>query len=497
MFEEQDTSTGGTEVDAAAVGVWVDRLAEALPTGEDSGAALVEEITALERLKSAAAARQARLTAAFDTAQRTAQRAAGMRAERVGRGIGAQIGLARHDSPQKGVRYVGLAKTLLGEMPQTLAALQRGECSEWRAMIMARETACLSLQHRRAVDAALGPRLANLGDQQVWSQARAEAYRLDPESAVRRVRGAQSDRRVSIRPAPDAMAHLTGFLPVKQAVAAYAALKKHVDAATAAGDERSRGQIMADEFANRLAGISHAAEIGAEIQLVVDADALFAPPTGYPPTQDTTTDDAPVAHESTHEPADDAPVGYEPTTGGDSGAEPGWLHGYGPVPAAWVRELVRDSTARIWLRRLFTRPTDGALVAMEAKGRLFPKQLRQLLVVRDQTCRTPWCGAPIRHADHVEAHVEGGATTFSNGQGLCVACNVSKRAPGWHARPAPESGADTIELITPTGMVYYSEAPPIPGRRRRWLARRRLHRRGPRESDSYLEDAFEALLAAS
>ena len=90
-----------------------------------------------------------------------------------------------------------------------------------------------------------------------------------------------------------------------------------------------------------------------------------------------------------------------------------------------------------WLRRLYTRPADGALVAMDSKRRDFPAPLRRLIVVRDQYCRTSWCGAPVRHADHVTAWADGGATSEANGQGLCEACNYAKQAPGWHARPGP------------------------------------------------------------
>ena len=83
--------------------------------------------------------------------------------------------------------------------------------------------------------------------------------------------------------------------------------------------------------------------------------------------------------------------------------EPGQLLGGGPVPAPLARAMVRDPAAATWLRRLYTRPAGGALVAMESRRRCFPEGLRQVLVARDQVCRTPWCGAPVRHADHVVA----------------------------------------------------------------------------------------------
>ena len=45
-------------------------------------------------------------------------------------------------------------------------------------------------------------------------------------------------------------------------------------------------------------------------------------------------------------------------------------------------------------------PDTGQLVGMDAKSRRFPAGLRTLIRLRDHTCRTPWCDAPVRHIDH-------------------------------------------------------------------------------------------------
>jgi hypothetical protein len=77
---------------------------------DGAGAALIDEIRELEDQKSALSARQARLTVAFDQIQRRAQAAAGVPADQLGAGVGAQIALARRESPAKGSRLLGLAK---------------------------------------------------------------------------------------------------------------------------------------------------------------------------------------------------------------------------------------------------------------------------------------------------------------------------------------------------------------------------------------------------
>ena len=66
--------------------------------------------------------------------------------------MAAQVALARRESPHRGQQHLGLARVLTREMPHTLAAFRQGRVSEWRTMLMVRETACLELAERRAVD---------------------------------------------------------------------------------------------------------------------------------------------------------------------------------------------------------------------------------------------------------------------------------------------------------------------------------------------------------
>jgi hypothetical protein len=127
------------------------------PAGDD--AERIERIGLLEQVKSAAAAAQARESVEFKASQLAEQEAAGVRARDRGRGIGAQVALARRESPHRGARLLGLAEALVGELPHTLAALAAGEISEWRATLVARETACLSRSDRRVADAELAGRL--------------------------------------------------------------------------------------------------------------------------------------------------------------------------------------------------------------------------------------------------------------------------------------------------------------------------------------------------
>lgn len=107
-------------------------------------------------------------------------------------------------------------------------------------MLLARETACLSLADRLAVDATLAAnpdQIEAMGDGELVAETRKLAYRLDPESSVERRRRAESGRRVTLRPAPDVMTHLSALLPVKDGVAIHAVLTREADRLRAAGDE--------------------------------------------------------------------------------------------------------------------------------------------------------------------------------------------------------------------------------------------------------------------
>lgn len=122
----------------------------------------------------------------------------------------------------------------------------------------------------------------------------------------------------------------------------------------------------------------------------------------------------------------------------------------------------------MWVRRLYTHPHTGQLVAMDSHRRRLTGGLRDFLLARDQVCRVPWCDAPIRHGDHVVDHHTGGPTSAVNGQGTCVAHNHAKQAHAWHSRPGPRAdrpGHHTVEITTPTGHTYQSTAPPLPGPR--------------------------------
>ncbi|MHA7277914.1 HNH endonuclease, partial [Arthrobacter sp. Hz1] len=238
----------------------------------------------------------------------------------------------------------------------------------------------------------------------------------------------------------------------------YAALTRHADTARAGGDTRSKGQLMADTLIERITGTPGGVS-RIELQVIITDRTLLQ---------------------------------------GDS--EPARIPGYGILPSSWARQLLNpeptqptepadpsghsDSSGRsestgvgreafdVWVRRLYTAPGTGELVGMDSKARLFTRAQRRFITARDDTCRTPYCDAPIRHYDHIIPWHRGGPTSIPNSAGLCEACNHTKEQPGWTAqpRPGPDSGTGTgtgsrhtFRITTPTGHTYDSTAPPLPG----------------------------------
>jgi hypothetical protein len=391
----------------------------------------IDLIDAGETLKNTTSGAQLRVSLDFEASQRREAAKRGVRAEKQALGVTHQLALARRVSPYRGKRIQHLGHRLAG-MPETFAALQHGVLSEERADIIAKNTECLSPELRERVDLAIAgdPEwLATLGNKELEAEVNKLAYRFDPSSFVERAARATADRRVTSRPAPDTMMFLNLLLPVVQDVASYAALRRYATAARNAGDPRSIGQLMADRAVELLTGQATADAVPITVDVMIPDTSMLG--------------------------IDD---------------DPATVPGYGPIPAAIAVALLLTAQEQglAMLRRLYTHPKHGRLVAMESVAQEFPAMLAALIRKRDQICRQRWCDAPIRNSDHAQRKADGGPTSYVNGQGTCEACNQAKEAIGWRvrARPGPAGLQDphiphTIETVTPTGHVYTSVAPQV------------------------------------
>lgn len=382
-------------------------------------------IRALEELTSAAAAAQAREAVAFHTHRQREDAANDVPKREQGKYAGNEIALAKRVSPSTGRKFLSTSKAVVNDLPHTHEALADGSISEAKARIIADETAWLTPEERLFVDEELKGSAPVAGSRRLRTEARSLAANVSSDNAHERAEAAGAERHVSLSALNNGMAQLSATLPLQQAVAAYESLQASATGCTSEaagctsegqGFVRNRNQLMADIFVERLTGQDCADDVPTEVHVVMEAESLFA-----------------------------------------DGRVPAWIPSYGPLPAKTARNFLAANQARIFIRRMFTSPDTGQLVGMDSRRRTFDGLLRRMVVFRDDTCRTPWCNAPIRHADHATPVAEGGGTEWSNASGLCAACNYAKEHPGWKH----EATADDLTVSTPTGEEYEAATPPF------------------------------------
>lgn len=366
---------------------------------------LLDQLDALERIKSAVAAAEVVLAATFADLVEAADDAPadGRRRPPRAMSIGAEVALATRTSPYQGEQRVLLSRRLRDDLKGVHAALGRGHISEAQAFAIARQVAHLDPDQRAAVDAdvaATPESLAGLGDEKLRQAVRRSCLASASEAETHRHRRARADRHVTTRQLDDGTGRVTAIVAIEDLAAVRGALDAQVAAARAARDERTAGQVRSDVLVERLTGRGPASAAPVRVNLVVGVESLLG-----------------------------------------AGTEPGHIPGVDWLPAGLCTDLVRraSAAAKASLRRLFVQP----------EGR----------------CRTPGCNAVIRHHDHVARAADGGATSAHNGEGLCERCNYVKEAPGWAAWVAsePDGGRHEVHGVTEYLRILRSTAPPMPG----------------------------------
>lgn len=444
-------------------------LLDAAPTAEllaaETSSALVDLIAAMERAKARIAAVQARGEATFWTAQISEQEQRGVPRAQRGRGIADQVALARRITPKQASDEVALHRVLVDSLPRTTALLDAGEISELAARRVAENVLVLDDENRERVDAAVAERLPTVTARRAGDLARARAQELDADAAVKRNQRAVANRKVTLQPAVDGMCILHATLPLQDGVAVFATLTETAKTAKASGDQRTKGQVMADILTQRVTGAATIGDLPIEIQLLMTDTTLLADDVqtawidGHPLPGPVARDLAlgVVAAQPDASPPEgrvaSPPAGHvaSPPAGDDASSSP--MH---PAPPE-VTQAAR------WIRRLYTDPRTGELQEADPRRRLFRGATRRFIVRRDQRCRTPWCDAAIHDIDHVHRHADGGATDAANGVGVCQRFNLAKEMPGWHTElePATADSPSRLTIRTPTGHVYTSTSPAL------------------------------------
>ncbi|MBP2365686.1 HNH endonuclease signature motif containing protein [Pseudonocardia parietis] len=372
-------------------------------------AELIDQIQQIESLQNSLAALQANRIRAFARAHVSARISAGVvEPEKLERAAVAQIALACRVSPTEGRSRLRVARDLREGLDHVRALFVAGELSRDKVSAIVTATTDLDHDERATIDARLATHdLPRLGTGRLRDLTRRLVAEIAPQKFTARVDAARAQRRVTLRPAPDAMTYLTAYLPVEEGVACLAALRKaFVDVSVdPAPLTRTRGQVMADTLVERVTGKATATDIDLEVQVMVPVEALIDP---------------------------DSPL-------------PAEIPGHGPIPV----DLLATSTGQKALRRLFTR--NGIVIGGESRQRFFTGLLAELLKARARhRCTEPYCDAPVRHLDHIDRATDHGPTELDNGRATCEFHNHVREQPGWSVKRTTEG----VRTTTPTGHSY-------------------------------------------
>lgn len=336
-------------------------------------------------------------------------------------------------SPASAAHSLASQRRLVSDMPEMLSALASAQVTSTVAHSTARSFAPLTPAQRLEADRELAGRLPDLdgAGSETWDDATAAAIAAaDPDGQERRHQQARQERHVTVRRGQHGMATVSARVSALDATLIRKRLSHEAERLRAAGDRRGHQAIQADSFADTLIGREAGMEpITLDIGIIITDRALLHPGSG----------------------------------------DLARIEGYGTVPAVAVREELHGVCAaladgaeaamgpdgpplRAVIRRLYTHPLTGELVAVESRARAFPEALARFIRWRDQVCRGPFCDAPIRQTDHIHPHAAGGETSLDNGQGLCAHCN-GKEQQTRTVRRVGRSATDghTVEWTSRTG----------------------------------------------
>ena len=404
---------------------------DALPTASDiagsDDAGLIDSVGAAQRFERAATAR--RLFAVAELfLRREAERPAAERHQWRIDGwdaVAAEIAAAQGISRHKASSQIQLAVCLREDLPKVAEVFAAGLVDYWVVDTIVSRTGLLKPEDMARVDAVLARsvrRWNRLSRKKVVDMIDSWVTQVD-YLAQRPKRSKDDDRHIGIGPDQDGMAEVWGSV---RATAA-AALDARLDAlaeTVCQGDPRTKEQRRADAVEALAAN---------QERMVCCCGRADCPAA-----------DAKAASVVIHVVADAA------TVHGEAGI-PGYLPGYGALPAELVRAYVREAK----LQRVAL-PSD--LEACEDNYRP-SAALSTYVRLRDLTCRFPGCDAPaeVCDLDHTVPWPYG-PTHASNIKLLCRHHHLLKTfytgVGGWAEQQKPDG---TVIWTSPTGHTYTTQ----------------------------------------
>lgn len=324
------------------------------------------------------------------------------------RTVTTEVACSLHLADRTAENLIGEAMLFTGPMNATLAAMSRGEISYRHGQILMEQLSFLPLEEAQQFESKLLPLARDLTVGKLTVKARRMRERAHPETITKRVSHAIQERGVWWEGRDDGMGTLTWYGTAEQTLAGYDRLTQIATAGQAsetrdpeipATQRRTIGQLCADGMADLLLnGITPTGTgtgIHGTVMITVPVFTLMG-----------------------------------------KSEEPGFLEGYGPIPADTAREIAADCPSFL---RLLTHPETGAILSLGRERYKAPTDLRRVTRLRDGTCRFPGCARPASRSDldHTRAWQHEGPTDYDNLFHLCANHHRLKHRTLWAVEAEP------------------------------------------------------------
>ncbi|MES5378836.1 DUF222 domain-containing protein [Mycolicibacterium conceptionense] len=409
----------------------------------ESDVALIDKISAAARAESVAIAARLAAIAALDTLREQELIDSILWRTDPYEEVCAEVSAAMRIARGRAGTQVHHARVLRDKLPQVAARFAVGDIDYRMVRMIIARTGIVDETVWAALDAELAGRAhrwMRFSERQLRDRIDHWIAQHDPHG-VRVPPDLAQDRFVQVDPGRPGAATIWANVDAEDA----AALDQRLDAiadTVCEHDPRSRERRRAD-------AIGPLARLEAQLVCRCGRDDC-------PATQKRAAADAAVVHV----------LAQQATLDGTSDA-PGYLPGYGILPAESVRNLAGRATIKPV--RVPAPPSDTGdqpaateppepVEASEASepGYRPSVALSEFIRWRDLTCRFPGCDAPVARCDidHT-APWPVGPTHPSNTKLYCRAHHLIKTfCPGWTDRQFPDG---TVEITTPTGHTYLTE----------------------------------------
>jgi hypothetical protein len=338
------------------------------------------------------------------------------------RSVVSEVACALHLAERTAENLIGEASMFAGPMTATLQAMETGAISYRHGQVLMDQLSFLPLEEVAVFEARLLPVARDVTVGTLKVRARRMRERAHPETITSRARAALADRAVWWEGRPDGMGTLTWYGTAEQtqaaqdrlaSIAATARRAEQQDDSLPEEQQRTLAQITADAMSDLLLDGVTPAGTGGGVRgsVMVTVPVLTA-------------------------------IG--------SSDAPGFLEGYGPIPAEAAREIA--GTAPSWTR-LLTNPETGVVLSIGQEHYTVPAAMRRVLRLRDGTCRFPGCTRPAARSDidHTQAWEHGGPTNLDNLAHLCAPHHRLKHQTLWAVRQEP---GGVLVWTSPAGSIH-------------------------------------------